>query len=158
VDDALQDVFLRLFRSLRRLRDPNALRTFVIRVTVRVVADELRRRKLRGWLRLTRDGDLSVHTAEVAAADAICEVVQRFYSLLDKLGATDRICFVLRHIEQMDLGGMADAVGVSLATVKRRLRRAEERVGRLIERDPVLAKYFCEHPQPWRRAGHAQDA
>src|SRR5947207_518011 len=43
VDDLLQDTFIRFFASVKRLREPDALGSFLIGVTLRVAADELRR-------------------------------------------------------------------------------------------------------------------
>ncbi len=44
VEDAIQDAFLRLFRDLGSLRDPAALRSFLIGITLHVAKSELRRR------------------------------------------------------------------------------------------------------------------
>src|SRR5262245_34542217 len=51
VEDLLQEVFLRFFRQLPTLRDPAAVRSFLIGITIRVVGTELRRRRVRRWLR-----------------------------------------------------------------------------------------------------------
>src|SRR5262249_52308915 len=53
VDDATQEVFLRLFRRIDSLRDATALRAFVVSVTVRVMKWQLRRRYIRRWVRLS---------------------------------------------------------------------------------------------------------
>ena len=45
IDDRVQEVFIRLFEQLPRLRDPNALRGFLIGVTLRIACTELRRRR-----------------------------------------------------------------------------------------------------------------
>jgi DNA-directed RNA polymerase specialized sigma24 family protein len=51
------------------------------------------------------------------------------------------MAFTLRHLEQMELAAVADALGDSLATVKRRLGRVVPVVAARIERDPYLAAY-----------------
>jgi DNA-directed RNA polymerase specialized sigma24 family protein len=56
--DALQDVFLRLFRDLASLREPSALRSFLIGIALHVATSELRRRRARRWLMLSDDGKL----------------------------------------------------------------------------------------------------
>ncbi|WP_437932702.1 sigma-70 family RNA polymerase sigma factor [Sorangium sp. So ce291] len=63
----------------------------------------------------------------------------RLYTILDTLSADDRTAFVLRHMDGMSLPEIAEAVGVSLATVKRRLSRATERVSSLVEHDTSLS-------------------
>jgi RNA polymerase sigma factor (sigma-70 family) len=53
------------------------------------------------------------------------EALTRFYALLDHFSASDRAACVLRNIEGMDLEEVAQALGVSLATVKRDLTVAK---------------------------------
>ncbi|XXY23650.1 sigma factor-like helix-turn-helix DNA-binding protein [Sorangium sp. So ce216] len=55
------------------------------------------------------------------------------------MSADDRTTFVLRHMDGMSLPEIAQAVGVSLATVKRGLSRATERVSWLVEHDTSLS-------------------
>jgi RNA polymerase sigma-70 factor (ECF subfamily) len=45
VEDGIQDAFLRLFRDLDSLRDPTALRSFLIGITLHVAKSELRPRQ-----------------------------------------------------------------------------------------------------------------
>src|SRR5581483_6183160 len=45
LDDHVQEVFSRLFEQLPRLRQPSALRSFLIGITLRVACTELRRRR-----------------------------------------------------------------------------------------------------------------
>jgi RNA polymerase sigma-70 factor (ECF subfamily) len=64
--------------------------------------------------------------------------------LLGRLPSDERIAFALRHIEGMELGRLAEACGVSLATIKRRLARAEQRFARAAARDEVLKRWLEE--------------
>jgi RNA polymerase sigma-70 factor (ECF subfamily) len=141
MEDLAQEVFLRLFRKLPALRDPAALRSFVLSITTHVVQGELRGRWLRRWLGLARDGALPESESDQADHDAR-EALDRFYRILDRLGAKDRTAFVLRHVEEVELTDVAGALGVSLATVKRRLPRVARRVFALAANDPVLAGYL----------------
>jgi hypothetical protein len=58
--------------------------------------------------------------------------------------------FALRYIDQMELTQMAEACGASLASIKRRLARAESRFSALARRFPALAPYLEGGP-PWNR-------
>ncbi len=140
VEDLAQEVFLRVFASVRKLRDPNALRSFVFSVAIRTLKLELRRRRVRRILRLSDWGDLP--EPSVGAVDAESrQALRRFYGILDRLSAQERAAFVLRHLEGMKLEEIVDALGVSLATVKRRLDRGSDVVSRLVAQDPALAGY-----------------
>jgi len=138
-EDLTQDVFLSLWSKIASLRDPSALRSFVVSVTIRTVKWNLRRRRMRQWIHLTETGDmpdLPVRGVEVDQA------LRRFYRLLDKLRVDDRMVFVLRRVDGMQLQEVAHATGHSLATVKRRLRRADAELSRLMEHEPVLVTFL----------------
>jgi RNA polymerase sigma-70 factor (ECF subfamily) len=52
------------------------------------------------------------------------------------------LLFSLRHIEGMELKDVATALEVSLATVKRKLATADQRVHALALKDERLAEYL----------------
>ena len=56
----------------------------------------------------------------------------------------ERVAFVLRYVEGMDLGQVAETCRVSLSTIKRRLARAEGRFARAAKRDEVLTTWLEE--------------
>jgi RNA polymerase sigma-70 factor (ECF subfamily) len=141
VDDLLQEVFIRFFRKLPTLRDPGALRGFVLSIVTRVVQSELRARWIKRWLRLSDDGALPEQAGDDVDHEAR-QALARFYAILDGLGPKHRTVFVLRCIEGLELVEVAQAVGVSLATIKRWLPRITRRVYALAQRDPGLAAYI----------------
>jgi len=142
VDDALQEVFMRLFRDLDSLREPTALRSFLIGITMHVATSELRRRRARRWLLLSDDG--TVPTTEVVTDEHVLEqrqALHALYRILDRVDTNRRLVFVLRYVESMELTELSAVLGCSLATTKRRVADAAERVSRLASRDPHLATY-----------------
>jgi RNA polymerase sigma-70 factor, ECF subfamily len=140
-EDLLQDVFIQLFAKVHTLREPKVLKAFIISITTLTLRRELRRRKVRSWLGLRPDAaslDLRVvHPDPIGRA-----ALERFYLLLDRLDVRDRTAFVLRVIEGLEVSEVAAALGVSLATAKRSLARAQQRVLLHVERDPLLADYL----------------
>lgn len=141
VEDHVQEVFLRFFSRLRELREPSAVRSFLVGITLRVSRSELRRRRLRRWLHLTEDGALP-DTPAAACDDAAREALARLYRILDGLDDEARLAFVLRHVEGLELTEVAGALEVSLATVKRRLGKVSARVLAQVARDPILSDYL----------------
>ena len=79
--------------------------------------------------------------AAMASGRLTSEALTRFYKILDRVNTTDRTAFVLRFMEGLELAEVATALGLSLATTKRRLARVWARVILLVERDPVLVEY-----------------
>ncbi len=140
-EDLTQEVFWRLFASIRTLRDPNALRSYLYSSTIRMLRWHLRKKRVLRFLALSDTGE--VPEAHVQATDSEGrELLARFYRMLDKLGADERTAFVLRQIEGLSLQEIADVTGSSLATVKRRIRRASDVIERLARAQPEFAEYL----------------
>jgi RNA polymerase sigma-70 factor (ECF subfamily) len=144
VEDLVQDVFIGLFRTLPGLRDPDALRSFVVGTALRVARSELRRRRVRRWLSLTPTGTVPDAAQEGAVDPEARRAVKRLYEVLDKIDDRGRMAFVLRHLEGYELTEVAEALGCSLATTKRALAKTQERVSAMVKRDPLLAPYARE--------------
>lgn len=127
VDDTIQEVFVAAVRGLHALRDPAAIRGWLARVTVRVARQRLRKRRVRVFLGL----DEPVVYDSVVDRSASAEqraLLARVYSVLDDLPANQRIAWSLRHIEGEPLENVASMSGCSLATAKRRIAAAAQRI------------------------------
>lgn len=139
-EDLTQEVFLQVFSKVHNLRNPRALKSFVFSVAVRVLKWELRSRRTRRFFFVS--GSETYPEPAVAELDAESrQAIERLYAILDRLRVQERVAFVLRHVEQLKLEEISEALGVSLATVKRRLERATRIVSREMEQDPTLAPY-----------------
>jgi RNA polymerase sigma-70 factor (ECF subfamily) len=138
VEDLVQEVFVCLFGRIKTLREPKALKAFVIAIAAMTVRAELRRRRTRRMLWL----DVPTSPMPVHPDPEARQALQHFYLILDRLGAQDRTAFVLRYMEQLELTDVASALQTSLSTTKRRLTRVWQRVSLLVERDPALAHYL----------------
>lgn len=139
VEDAVQETFVRVFRSIGRLRDGAALRAFVLGVASHVLGTELRRLKRRRARLADREPpDVGVRGSQEARL-----ALRRLYAILDTLSPELRVIFVLRHVEQLEVAELAEVVGRSPATVKRRLQKARELVLARARRDAVLAGWIA---------------
>lgn len=142
-DDVVQEVFLAVFRSMRLLRDPLALRAFVLTITARMLNREGRRRLAGSYASLgLEDG------VEALSNDGADPASKHAYSVLKKLvsrlRARERRAFTLRFLAGMDATEVADALGVSTPTARRALSRANQRIKLWASRDPFLADYLGE--------------
>jgi RNA polymerase sigma-70 factor (ECF subfamily) len=143
VEDAVQEVFLCLFRDLESLREPAALRSFLYGITLHVATSELRRRRARRWLTLW-DGPLPEREPSADdAPDGEREAIHRLYGVLDRIDAKRRMVFVLRYVEGLELTELSSVLGCSLSTTKRRVAEAAARVNVLAAKDPLLAPYLA---------------
>jgi RNA polymerase sigma-70 factor (ECF subfamily) len=139
-DDLAQDVFLTMLKRLPSLRDPNALGPFIISIATFTAMSQHRgrmvSRRRERWIREVSHAPIVTNDVEGR------EGLLRLATILFRLRPHDRSVFALRFIEGRGVGDIASALGVSMATVKRRMRRARIRVAWLAERDPVLCGYI----------------
>jgi RNA polymerase sigma-70 factor (ECF subfamily) len=142
VEDLIQDVFFILFRKVRGLREPNALKAYVISITSMTIKYELRRKRTLKQLRLSdavsQADRLTTEQPDAGAREALVS----FYALLDRLSETDRKAFILRFFEGLGIVEVALALDVSVSTAKRRLTRIRKRVATLIRNSPALAAFL----------------
>lgn len=126
-NDLVQDVFEKLMRTTHQVREPDALIGWVRTVTVNAVRSELRKRKVRRlFLRSEMERPEPMRDG-VGNAEGR-EVLKKMYRVLDAMPADDRIAFVLRYVEGLAVPEVAEQCGCSLATIKRRIARAQERL------------------------------
>jgi RNA polymerase sigma-70 factor (ECF subfamily) len=140
-EDLTQEVFWRLFASIRKLQDPNALRSFLYSSAIRMLRWHLRKKRVRRFLALSETGEMPEASAQATDSEGR-ELLARFYRMLDKLGAEERTAFMLRQAEGLSLQEIATVTGSSLATVKRRIRRASDVIERLARAEPEFAEYL----------------
>ena len=140
-EDIGQEVFDRVFRKVRTLREPDRLRSFVYACAIRALKTELRRKKLRAWLSFDQPEATAVlgcRTLDIESRD----LLRKFHGLLERLPPRDRLVFMLRRIESMTVEEIAGAMEISESTVKRSIVRASNRLSRWIDADPGLAGLF----------------
>lgn len=135
--DAIQDVFLRAYRSVGRLRSPEALTTWLTRIATLTAIDIVRARARRRWLRYVSPETLPEIEGDDLDHDGQ-EAMRRVYRVLDKLPAKERVAFALRRICELELTEVAESCGCSLATVKRRIAKAEKEFLAIARKDSIL--------------------
>ncbi|HEY0708117.1 MAG TPA: sigma-70 family RNA polymerase sigma factor [Polyangia bacterium] len=145
VQDAVQDVFMRVFEKGRALRDPNMLRSYVVAVTVHYVRSQFRYRRVR---RLFRDQNQKMAEERGWASESPSDrlALRALYRALDRLPAGERLAFTLRFFEGMEIAEAATIAELSVATFKRRLVAAKARLWQLTGEDPFLAPYLSPSP------------
>ncbi|WP_437643667.1 RNA polymerase sigma factor [Sorangium sp. So ce362] len=141
LSDAHHDAFVRALSSLDTLRDPAALKAWITSVAVFTARTCIQRRARRKWLLFFAPDDLPPVVERPYEGEAH-EALRATYRALERLPADERIAFALRRIEGMDLKEIADACGVSLATIKRRLARAEANFLAAARDQPALEEWL----------------
>ena len=147
IEDVVHDVFMAAFTSLDQLREPEALRSWLVGIAIRKARKLIARRKRWSFIRSVAPSDLPDRAMHAGSADH-SEALRATYRVLSELPVDDRIAFALRQVDGMELTAVADAMDVSLATIKRRLLRARERFVRLARKHEVLTPWIMEEQEP----------
>lgn len=148
VDDAVQETFLRAFKDLPVLRQPAAFPGFVRAIAVSVARRALRTRARKRWLSFFAPDEMP-ESWTGPADDPAWETVRTTYGILRTFAVDERLAFTLRHLHGLQLDEVAAAMGVSLATCKRRLDKAGARFADAAKEHPALASMF-----PARESSH----
>jgi RNA polymerase sigma-70 factor (ECF subfamily) len=131
VDDVVQEVFLAAMKGLSGLREPDAIKGWLATLTVRTATRRLRVRRFRSLFgfdeRRRYDG-----VASAAASPEQRALLSRVYALLDELPVAERVAWTLRHVEGEPLESVARLCKCSLATAKRRIAAAHEKLGKAV--------------------------
>lgn len=132
----VNEAFLAILANIDQFRDPERLHAWVRQVTANTVRTRLRRRvRRRRYYANPEAGD---DVAVVRENREARQLVSRVYTKLDLSPADQRLAFCLRHFERQPLPQVAELCGCSLATIKRRLARAERRFQELARDDAGL--------------------
>ncbi len=142
LEDLHHEVFVRALRGAAKVKDATSFPAWLTSIAVNVARSELKRRARRRWLTPLISSDEEPDAEAPTASDEDVEALRRTYALFDRLSVDLRIPLALRMIEGMELREIAEACDVSLATVKRRLTRAEERFTAMAQKDAVLAPWL----------------
>jgi RNA polymerase sigma-70 factor, ECF subfamily len=140
IADLLHDVFLTAFGSLGGLRERGKLRSWLIGIAVFQTRKLIRRRKLRRIVESVSPFELPEQEACLPSVE-VTEALRETYAILSRLPTEERIAFALRCVDGMDLSSVAEVTGVSLATVKRRVGRAQCSFVSLAKESEVLREW-----------------
>ncbi len=132
--DAVQDIFLKIFRNIGGFKGEAALKTWIFKIAFSEILN-----RLRWWKRRHRYATLSLdespngNTPGDGVADAgptpeeVLQAKERedaIQQALRRLSHEHRSIIVLRDIEGFSYTEIADVLGISMGTVKSRLARA----------------------------------
>jgi RNA polymerase sigma-70 factor, ECF subfamily len=129
-EEALQDAFVRAYRSLRQCADPARFDAWLFRILANRcrTAGARRARRARTFVRdeIALGGASADHPAERRAWR---EEIQR---ALTRLEPDQREAFLLKHVEDLSYEEMAALTGVGVSALKMRVKRACERLRALL--------------------------
>jgi RNA polymerase sigma-70 factor (ECF subfamily) len=127
-EEATQDVFMRIYKNLKRFQFRSSFRTWVYRIAVNAAINSSKKASQETARR--SDYDTAIKTQ--CAPDAADEIAKQkdsenlIASLLSKLNPDQRACIVLREMQGLSYSEISRALRVNINTVRSRLKRARE--------------------------------
>lgn len=148
VEDIAQEVWIKIYQSLNALKNVASFRSWLYRVTVNTYYDRMRQKGLK--LEVSLDEPIDTEEGEgvkfplvdpgILPEEMLLKREWQEYleKIIQDLPEQYRIVIVMREIESLSYEEIANALDISLGTVKSRIARAREK---LID---DLSKYFQE--------------
>ncbi len=132
-EEAMQNGFVKAYRSLHRFRVGAAFRPWLLRIVVNEAHNVVRAER-----RHARLGSRAAEQRETAPAGADEAVIAReeaetVLAALTRLPAADRLALALRYFAELPDGEAAALVGTSTEAYRVRLVRARKRLQALLE-------------------------
>lgn len=132
-EEALQDAFIRAYRSLAQCADPARFDHWFFRILVNRCHTKGTRRRRHEAIFIADDAAME------QAADVRWDAAgngagtSEIAGALAQLDARSREAFLLKHVEDLTYESMAELTGQKVSTLKMRVKRACERLRQLLE-------------------------
>jgi RNA polymerase sigma-70 factor (ECF subfamily) len=134
-EDLTQDVMLKAYKHITRLKSPEVFRSWLYRIAVNRVKDYYRRQKFQslfGFVSMDQEG--FHETDEMAVAPEVADGMSKkdFWKqigrMLTRLSAVEKEVFLLRFFDQLTIKEMSAALHKSESTIKTHLYRALRKI------------------------------
>ena len=139
--DVVQEVFIKLSRSIKDFKGKSKFYTYLYRMTVNTAIDLARKRKKIFVSSLDQEEGLQVSDETEERPDGILlqkEFRGRVNAAMRELPVDQRTAIILREVEGLSYQEMAESIGCSIGTVMSRLHYGRKRLREL------LGDYFKE--------------
>lgn len=129
IEDVVQEVFVIAAENLDNLTEPLKIRAWLKTVTLRRVGRRLRWARVRARFGAPLSSDsIEDVLASPQASPEDRAALRELFVVLGKLPVDLRIAWTLRHLHEESLEAVAELTRCSLATAKRRISAAQQRI------------------------------
>ena len=146
VDDAVQEVFLAVYRGLDAFEGRSSVRTWLFGIVANVASHHRRRHRRKGIEekageeRVEADALPDERSGSPIDQAVRLEGVRLLHKLLDELDDEKRTVLVLSELEQMSAPEIADALSMKVNTVYARIRSARQQFNEAVARETARDK------------------
>ena len=125
-EDAVQDALLSAWNKRHQFDRSARLDTWIHRIAVNAALQLLRKSRPGIWEPLETDLPHAVASLDDARAEQ--ELDKELTMALQHLTEIERVCFVLKHLEQWRLKEIAEELNTSIGTIKQAIYRAVKKL------------------------------
>lgn len=142
--DAVQEVFIKIYKSIGGFMGKSKLDTWIYRITTNVCIDELRRRNRYVQFSLNGENDDGMmlqipDTSPIPEEIALnSEMKKELFRLVSELPAPFRVIITLKDIQELSYNEISEILNCPLGTVKSRIARARQALVREIQKNIEL--------------------
>ncbi len=130
-EDALQEAFVRGYRSLARCTDPDKFGAWLFAILInrcRTIGKQRARRQ-----QLVVQDEAAVARASVKHTEERSALRETIEWAVEQLSPTIREAFLLKHVEELSYDEMTTITGAKTSALKMRVARARQELQRLLE-------------------------
>ncbi|PBQ34963.1 RNA polymerase subunit sigma-70 [Sphingobacteriaceae bacterium] len=141
-EDLSQEVFILIYRSIKRFKGESSLSTWVYRVTVTTALDFLRRKKRKkrfAFLQslFTNQGEeMKLPVSDFYHPRVRLENKERaviLFKAIDQLSENQKTAFILHKLEDLSYAEIAGVMNISLSSVESLMFRAKQKLQGLLK-------------------------
>lgn len=134
--DIVQEVFIKLFHTLRNFKGKSKFYTYIYRMAVNTAIDHVRKTGKSVSSSLDEEGSFQPSEDAEKSPDRILlqkELEGRVHLAMEKLPIDQRTAIILREMEELSYQEMAEAMGCSVGTVMSRLHYGRKKMQELLK-------------------------
>jgi len=129
--DIVQEVFIKLFRSIKNFKGRSHFYTYLYRMTMNTAIDHARKVGKKFVSSLDEEGSFEPSDGAEKGPERILlqkELEERVKVAMDKLPGEQKAAIIFRDVEGLSYQEMAEAMGCSIGTVMSRLHYGRKRM------------------------------
>lgn len=134
--DIVQEVFIKLFHSIRNFKGKSLFYTYLYRMTINAAIDHTRKMGKFPSSTLDEEGGIQLSDGVEKRPDQVLlhkELEGRVNAAMEKLPTDQRMALILREVEGLSYQEMAEAMGCSIGTVMSRLHYGRKKIQELLK-------------------------
>lgn len=142
-EDVSQEVFIKVYRSVRAFKGESKISTWLYRITVSTALDHLRSKKSKKRFsflqRLFGDGNEPLHEIPDFYHPGVAldqkENAARLFKAIDRLPENQKVAFTLNKLEDLSYQEVGEIMNVSISAVESLMHRAKQNLKKILDKE-----------------------